>query len=356
MKKSRTILRVLAALMAVMLMTMSGAPALAASFKAYVNSSAAKVYNVPSTSSKIYVQGGLGKVVNVTGYSNGWARITYRGNTGYTPVRNLNLVNRPVGYTKKSTPVYRQASTSSSRMGTLSMGSSVYVCGVSGNFYRVQNASGSVTGYVQKGTLATKSAMTAAYKKYLAYMAATGNTGTGTAKPSTPSGGGSSSGSGSSSGNTGTGTVITPSTPSGGGSSGGSTENLSAADRIIQEALKHLGKSYAMPSDEPNTFNCSTYVKYVFKQFGIDMKSSAAEQCADGRYKLITNISDIQRGDVLCFDTTESDDANGRKCDHTAIYYGSNAFLESSQKAGMVKLNTMTDWYRSRFICARRAI
>ena len=123
MKKSKLILRVLASLMAVMLMTMTSAPALAASFKAWINSSSAKVYKVPSTSSKVYVQGGKGKVVSVTGYANGWARIKYNGNTGYTQVRNLNLVNRPVGYTKKSTPVYRQDSTSSSRMGTLSMGS-----------------------------------------------------------------------------------------------------------------------------------------------------------------------------------------------------------------------------------------
>ena len=113
MKKSTMTLRVLAAFMAVMLMVMSGAPALAVSFKARINSNSARVYNVPSTSSKIFVQNGLGVTVTVTGYANGWARVTYKGNTGYTPVRNLNLVNRPVGYTKKSTPVYRQDSTSS---------------------------------------------------------------------------------------------------------------------------------------------------------------------------------------------------------------------------------------------------
>jgi len=139
MKKSRMILRTLAALMAVLLMTMSGAPALAASFKAKINSSSAKVYNIPSTSSKTYVQGGKGITVTVTAYANGWARIKYNGNTGYTLIKNLNLVNRPKGYTKKSTPVYRQDSTSSTRLGTLSMGSTVYVVGMSGNFYRVQN-------------------------------------------------------------------------------------------------------------------------------------------------------------------------------------------------------------------------
>jgi len=327
MKKSRMILRTLAALMAVLLMTMSGAPALAASFKAKINSSSAKVYNIPSTSSKTYVQGGKGITVTVTAYANGWARIKYNGNTGYTLIKNLNLVNRPKGYTKKSTPVYRQDSTSSTRLGTLSMGSTVYVVGMSGNFYRVQNASGSVTGYVQKGTLATKSAMTAAYKKYLAYIAANS---------------GSSSSSGSTSDSTSSGNTSSDNTSSG----GSSTETLSTVDKLLQEALTYLGTSYS-------TLNCSQYVGKVFEKFGYDMKDTAATQYADSRYTFIDKISDIKKGDILCFDT---DDAQDGVCDHTAIYYGNNIFLESSQKAGKVKSNTLTDWYKGRFMGARRVL
>ena len=324
MKKSRTILRILAALMAVMLMTMSGAPALAASFKAKINSSSAKVYNVPSTSSKIYVQGGKGITVTVTGYANGWARIKYNGNTGYTPVRNLNLVNRPKGYAKKSTPVYRRDSTSSTRMGTLSTGSAVYVVGVSGNFYRVQNASGSITGYVQKGTLATKSAMTAAYNKYKAYLAAKAAAAKKKPTSSKP-------------------TASKPSTskPSSGSSS---SANLSTVDKLILEAAKYLGTSYS-------TLTCSEYVEAVFKKYKYDMKGTAREQYADSRYKLITSISDIKKGDILCFDT--DGDSEGI-CDHTAIYCGNNLFLESSQKAGKVQWNNLTDWYKDHFLGARR--
>lgn len=345
MKKSRTILRVLAAFMAVMLMTVSAAPALAASFKARINSSSAKVYNVPSTSSKVYVQGGKGVTVTVTAYANGWARVKYNGNTGYTQIKNLNLVNRPKGYTKKSTPVYRQDSTSSTRMGTLSTGSTVYVVGVSGNFYRVQNASGSVTGYVQKGTLATKSAMTAAYKKYLAYIAAK----SAASSASKPSGGSSSSASKPSSG----GSSSSANKPSSGGSS---TGNLSTVDLLLMEALKHRGAGYALPANPPSTFNCSAYVKYVFEKFKYSMKSTAAEQYADSRYTFIDDLSKIKKGDILCFDTTESDDATDGKrvCDHTAIYYGNNVFLESSQKEKKVQANTLDSWYKERFMGARR--
>lgn len=334
MKKSRLILRAVAAFMAIALMWVSGA-ALAASIPARINSSAAKVYNVPSTSSKVYVQGGKGVVVSVTGYSNGWARVLYKGNTGYTPISNLNLVNRPKGYTIKSTPVYRQSSTSSTRMGTLSAGSTVYVVGVSGNFYRVQNASGSVTGYVQKGTLATKSAMTTAYKKYLAYMAAL-------AASSGSSSGGSSSGS-SSSGSS-----------SSGGSSSGSTSStgtvLSPVDKVIALATALIGKPYAASANPPSSFNCSVYVKYCFEYAGYDMENTALKQSQDSSYTLITDINKIQRGDILCFYT----DNDAKICDHTAIYIGNNQFLEASQAQKVVQKNDLDDWYRSRFLCARR--
>ena len=333
MKKTRTILRVLAALMAVMLMTVSGAPALAASFKAKINSSSAKVYNVPSTSSKVYVQGGKGVTVTVTAYANGWARIKYNGNTGYTLIKNLNLVNRPKGYTKKSTPVYRQDSTSSTRLGTLSMGSTVYVVGVSGNFYRVQNASGTVTGYVQKGTLATKSAMTAAYKKYLAYVAA---------KSSNSSSGGSSSSSSSS--------ASSSSSSSSGSSSSSSSTLETRINAAINLGKQYIGVKYSADANPPYSFNCSVFVRYCYERYGIDMKGTAKEQAADTRYAQIS-LSNIKRGDILCFDTDDEPDG---VCDHTAIYLGDNQFIESSRNSNAVQINELTSYYRSRFLLARR--
>ena len=115
---------------------------------------------------------------------------------------------------------------------------------------------------------------------------------------------------------------------------------------------------YVTNNTSYSTLNCSQYVKKVFEKFGYDMKDNAASQYADSRYKFISNLSDIQKGDILCFDTTETDDATDGKmvCDHTAIYYGSNIFLESSQIAGKVKTNSFTTnpWYKGRFMGARR--
>lgn len=364
MKNSKLFMRTLAALLAVLLMAASGAPALAASFKAQINSSSAKVYNVPSTSSKTYVQGGRGITVTVTGYANGWARIKYNGNVGYTKISNLNLVNRPKGYTKKSTPVYRQDSASSTRIGTLSAGSAVYVAGVSGNFYRVQNQSGSITGYVKKGSLTTKSALMTAYKNYLASITDT-STGSGSGSSGGTSSGSSSSssGSGSSSGNSTGGNSSSGGNSSGGSSSGGNSSggnssggnssdqtdtSKSDIDKVIALAKALIGKPYADSANPPKSFNCSIYVKYCMGVYGYSMKGSAAEQAADTRYASV-GLSDLKKGDVLCFDTDEDG-----KCDHTAIYIGDNKFLEASSSKGCVQQNTLTSWYKEHFLLARR--
>jgi len=56
---------------------------------------------------------------------------------------------RYTGYINKNTYVYRKASTSSDRV-SVSVNTKVYVIGVSGSFYKIQNSKRSVTAYVLK--------------------------------------------------------------------------------------------------------------------------------------------------------------------------------------------------------------
>ena len=234
--------RFLTAFVAVVLLATACAPAALAAVKATVNTST-KVYSIPSSSAKsISVPKGL--MVTISSVSGNWAKIKYKGYSAYIDVSQLNLVNRIVAYTAKSTPVYRQASSSSSQLGTLSVATAVYVVGKSGKYYRVQNKSKSVTGYVESGYLVSKA-------------------------PST-------------------------------GSTGGST----ASGKLLTLLKSLLGRPYASSANPPKSFNCSTFVKYVMGKFGISMKGTASAQAADSRYSKITSLSSLKVGDILCFDTT----------------------------------------------------
>lgn len=309
MSNKKVLKRFLTAFLAVVLLLSASAPAALAAVQAKVIASTS-VYNIPSTSGKsIRVPKGL--TVTMTAYQGDWARVSYKGHTAYIPLTYLNLVNRLTAYTAKSTPVYRSPSSSSQKMGTLSIATAVYVVGKSGNFYRVQNASGSVTGYVSMDNLTTKAKISSAYNAYKKAQAAA------SAKKKA-----SSSKSSSSSGN-------------------------SASAKLLKVLKSLCGRPYG--NNEPSSFNCSSLVAYVMGGFGISMKNTAAEQATDGRYAKISSLSSVRVGDILCFDQT-----GDGVCDHTAIYIGDGYFVEASKNAGKVQVNSITDWYRSHFMWARR--
>lgn len=303
MTRTRSLKRFMTALLVAAMLTAALAPAALAVTPARIFSNA-RVYIAPSTDSRSVVAPN-GYPVAVTATYNGWAQIYNQyGYVGYIPIPYLDLANRLTAYTNRSTPVYWQPSTGSGVMGTLSIATAVYVTNKIGNFYRVQNSSGSVSGYVEDGYLASYAQMSAAYNAYRAQQAAA----------SAPSGG------------------------------------SSAADRLLAGMRALCGRPYSSGAsiyDAPGSFNCSTFVRYVMAQFGINVSGTAAEQAFNGSP---VSASDLMLGDILCFD------GNGDGvCDHTAIYAGGTNFVDASQSAGQVIWHSsINDWYRSHFMGARR--
>ena len=295
MKKRNAVQKWICAILAVALLVACAPAALATSYSAKINSSACKVYKSASTSSKVLCSDVKDLSVSITGYSGDWAKIEYKGYIGYVKCEYLTLRNRLTAYTAKSTPVYKRASSSSSKLGTLGTGSTVYVVGMDDGYYRIQNRSGSVTGYVKSGCLTAT-------------------------KPKTSS-----------------------------SSSSGSSSSATGVDKAISVAKSLLGKPYAISDNPPSSFNCSSFVEYCLEKAGFSVKGTAAAQAADSSLAKISSTSSLKKGDILCFDTDEDG-----TCDHTAIYLGSGSFIEASQNAGKVQTNSLSSWYKSHLLWARR--
>ena len=270
MKKRNAVQKWICAILAVVLLVACAPAALATSYSARINSSACKVYKSASTSSKVLCSDVKDLSVSITGYSGDWAKIEYKGYIGYVKCEYLTLRNRLTAYTAKSTPVYKRASSSSSKLGTLGTGSTVYVVGMDDGYYRIQNRSGSVTGYVKSG-----------------YLTAT------KPKASSPS-----------------------------DTSSGSSGSATGVDKAISVAKSLLGKPYAISDNPPSSFNCSSFVEYCLEKAGFSVKGTAAAQAADSSLAKISSTSSLKKGDILCFDTDEDG-----TCDHTALYLGSGSFI-----------------------------
>ena len=149
--------RCLIVLMIAMLAFANVSPALAETISVKVNCNT-KVYKSPSKSSvSLPLKKGLKmKMVAVSG---SWAKVKYNGLTGYCKLSCLNTTTRYPGYTSRKTYIYKSASTGSAKK-SLPVNTKVYVIGKSGDFFRVQNASGSVTGYVKVGHISKKKVST----------------------------------------------------------------------------------------------------------------------------------------------------------------------------------------------------
>jgi len=150
--------KLLCAVLALTMMLASACPARAASAQVRINNGSARVYQSPSTgSASVAVSQGL--QMTVTGVSGGWARVSYKGRTGYTPAGNLDLANGITAYANRACRVYKSPSTGSASV-AVSVNARMYVVGKSGGFYRVKNSSG-VTGYIPTGCLSKTRVSTA---------------------------------------------------------------------------------------------------------------------------------------------------------------------------------------------------
>lgn len=311
MRTKKFLKRLAAALTISLMMAAVFCPAASASFTAKINSSSAKVY----TSATSYYRGFRNLKVSVTAYRDGWARIRCGGRTGYTQIRNLNLTSRITAYTSTTASVYKRASSSASKLGTLAKASTVYVIGVDGSFCRIQDRSASITGYIRTSCLTAK-------------------------KPSSAS---SVSTSGSSSVPAGLKSTVS--------SYSSGMSKSSRLEYAIYGAQNMLNRPYANSANPPYSFNCSILTYYCMHHAGFSIKDTAHLQGYDDRYTKVS-YSNLKRGDLVFFNTVTSDDD---ECDHVGIYLGSGYFIHASSSAGKVIISSMkSGYYKSAFSWGRR--
>jgi len=113
-------------------------------------------------------------------------------------------------------------------------------------------------------------------------------------------------------------------------------------ENLISLSETKIGSPYAYGNAGPNTFDCSGFVYYLFKTHNIEIPRSSREQS-----KIGTHLSrqDIQRGDILFFDTSNKGHVN-----HSGIYLGDDKFIHaSSGKAKGVTISSLNNWYKDRF-------
>lgn len=116
-----------------------------------------------------------------------------------------------------------------------------------------------------------------------------------------------------------------PSKPSGNEATG--SADSAGVERFIAVAEQQLGKRYVLGGKGSDVFDCSGFVYYCLNQAGVNqgyMTSATWQGCT--KYPIVSNMNDLQRGDVISFKG------------HVGIYLGGGRMIDASSTQGKVRI------------------
>lgn len=123
--------------------------------------------------------------------------------------------------------------------------------------------------------------------------------------------------------------------------------------QIVEYAKKFMGVRYVWGGSTPRGFDCSGYVQYVYRYFGVNLLHNAALQSKSGTW---VKRSDLRHGDLVFFDT----DGGNNNISHVGMYIGDGNFIHASSSVTYgkkVRISSLTSaYYSNAYMTARRYV
>ncbi|WP_064608905.1 C40 family peptidase [Streptobacillus moniliformis] len=124
-------------------------------------------------------------------------------------------------------------------------------------------------------------------------------------------------------------------------------ENNEKKILILKKAKKLMGKKYLWGAKvgDYNHFDCSSFVKTLYKEVGIVMPRVSKEQSKIGDR---IPLDELEIGDLIFFHTL------GNYVSHVGIYIGNNEFIHASSKANKTIVSKLEGYYRQKAVFGTR--
>lgn len=132
-------------------------------------------------------------------------------------------------------------------------------------------------------------------------------------------------------------------------SSGSSSSYSSLGEQVAATAQKYVGCPYIFGGTSPSGFDCSGFVQYIYKLYGVSLYRTADVQLNNG---WSVGYSDLIPGDLVFFAGTYNTSA---AASHVGIYIGGGKFVHAANSStGVVVSNLGDSYYTSHYVGARR--
>jgi cell wall-associated NlpC family hydrolase len=128
------------------------------------------------------------------------------------------------------------------------------------------------------------------------------------------------------------------------------------ADAIIASGLQQLGKPYKFgaSSSQTDTFDCSSFTKYVFGLHGVKLPRVSRQQSQQGKD---VSLDSLRKGDLLFFTTPARKNKTGLDhIGHVAIYLGNGQLLHTYRVGIGVTVTALDNNWESRLVSAKRVL
>ncbi|WP_170861018.1 NlpC/P60 family protein [Trujillonella endophytica] len=110
----------------------------------------------------------------------------------------------------------------------------------------------------------------------------------------------------------------------------------SAGAAVVAAASKYLGVPYAWGGTDPASgLDCSGLVQRVYKDLGIDLPRTSAQQATSGTP--VASLAEARPGDLVFFDNSSS----RAGIDHVGIYIGDGKMIAAPQAGDVVKVQSV---------------
>lgn len=128
---------------------------------------------------------------------------------------------------------------------------------------------------------------------------------------------------------------------------------VSTGTSVVNYGKKFLGTPYKFGASTSTSrvFDCSSFIKYIFKKYGVDLPRTSSAQSKEG---YAVSKANLKAGDLVFFSSGSR--ATGKNVTHVAVYMGSGKILHTYGKPGVTISDLNSGNWKKTYLKARRVL
>lgn len=128
---------------------------------------------------------------------------------------------------------------------------------------------------------------------------------------------------------------------------------ISRGTQVVNYGKKFMGTPYKFGASTSTTrvFDCSSFMKHIFKKYGVTLPRTSAAQAKVGK---AVSKSNLKAGDLVFFSSGSR--ANGKNVTHVAVYMGNGKILHTYGKPGVTISDLNSGTWKKTYLKARRVL